>query len=212
MEGLTTYGTYLKNLLRRARRLTSSAFSLSAIFVEEANRLSRWDEASRLTTLCFSIRWQLDWLKSGEHAANYGYSQANLMVSLGGLTVGGIIKMVSRNEQLSAFADYVLKSPTNKERPFGLVLIYIGPKGLPDDAGVVSISQSARESNQEEFQVINALQERGHLLLSEKAFSLLVDRLVDDVREGRLRLPISRETLSEITASGESEPDVALPG
>ena len=154
----------------------------------------------------------MDWLKSGEHAANYGYSQASLMVSLGGLTVGGIIKMVSRNEQLSAFADYVLKSPTNKERPFGLVLIYIGPKGLPDDAGVVCISQLARESNQEEFQVINALQERGRLLFSEKAFSLLVDRLVDDVREGRLRLPISRETLSEITASGESEPDVALPG
>lgn len=95
MEGLTTYGTYLKNLLRRARRLTSSTFSLSAIFVEEANRLSRRDEASRLRTLCFSIRRQLDWLKSGEYAADYGYSQANLMVSLGGLAVGGIIKMVS---------------------------------------------------------------------------------------------------------------------
>jgi len=119
--------------------------------------------------------------------------------------------MTSSNEQLSAFADYLLKSPTNKERPSGLVLVYIGPEGLPDDAGVVSISQLARESNREESQIINALQERGCLLFSEKTFSLLVDRLVDDVREGRLRLPISRDTLSEITASGESEPDVALP-
>jgi len=157
MASLTTHSTYLKNLLRQARRLTSFAFSLSAIFAEEANRLSREDEASRLRTLYFSIRRQLDWVKSGEDAASYGYSQANLIVSLGGLAVGGMIKMASRNKQLSAFADYLLKSPTNKERPFGLVLICIGPKGLPHDAGVVSISQLARESNREESEIINKL-------------------------------------------------------
>ena len=129
------------------------------------------------------------------------------MVTLGGLAVGGIIKMVSRNEQLSALADYLLKSPTDKERPFGLVLICIGPRGLPGDAGVVSISQLARESNRPEPGIINKLQEGGYLLFNEKTFSLLIDRLVDDVREGRLRLPISREKLAEITASGELKLD-----
>lgn len=207
MEGLTTHGTYLKNLLRQARRLTSSAFSLSAIFAEEANRLSREDEASRLRALYYAIVVQLDRVKWSETSASHGYSQADLIISLGGLAAGSIIKMVSRNKQLSAFADYLLKSPTNKERPFGLVLICIGPKGLPDDAGVVSISQLARESSRQESEIINKLQEGGYLLFSEKAFSLLVNRLVDDVREGRLRLPISREKLSEITASGELKPE-----
>ena len=203
MASLTTHSTYLKNLLRQAGRLTASAFSLSAIFAEEANRLSREDEASRLRRLYFSIRRQLDWVKSGEAAASYGYSQANLIASLGGLAVGGMIKMASKNKQLSAFADYLLKSPTDKELPFGLVLICIGPRGLLDDAGVVSISQLARESSRPESEIINKLQEGGCLLLDEKTFSLLIDRLIDDVREGRLHLPISREKLSEITASGE---------
>jgi len=201
VEGLTPHDTYLKNLLRQARRLTSSAFSLSAIFAKEANRLSREDEASRLKALYFSITQQLNQAKCCEDAASYGYSQASLLISLGGLAVSGTIKVLSKNKQLSAFADYLFKSPTNKERPFGLVLICIGPKGLPDDVGVVSISQLARESSRQESEIINKLQEGGYLLFSEKAFSLLIDRLVDDVREGRLRLPISTQKLAEIKTS-----------
>ena len=201
MEGLNFLHTHVKNLYHRAKKLTSTGLSLVTLFAEEATRLSREDEASRLRALCFSVRRQLYWAKSNEDAASYGYSQANLIVSLGGLAAGSIIKMVSRNKQLSAFADYLLKSPTNKERPFGLVLICIGPGGLPGDAQVVSISQLAREANRLESGVINKLREHGYLLISENTFSLLIDRLVDDVREGRLLLPISTEKLFEITAS-----------
>jgi len=203
VEGMTTGGTYLKALLSRAKRLNSSAFSLSAMFAEEANRLSRWDEASRLRASYSFIRQQLDWAKRSEDAASYGHSQGNLIVSLAGLAVGGLIKIASRNKRILASADYLLEGLGNKERPFGLVLISIGPKGLPDDVEVASISRLARESNREESEVINKLQEDGYLLLSEKAFSLLVDRLINDVWEGRLRLPISREKLAEITASNK---------
>ena len=207
MESLKSFHGHLESLRSKARRLTATGLALTNLFAEEARRLNRWDEASRLRALFFSIRRQLDWVKNSEDAASYGYSQANLIAALGGLAVGGMIKIASKNEQLSAFADYILKSHNNKERPFGLLLICIGPKGLPDDAGVVSISRLARESNREESEVISILQEGGYLLFSEKAFSLLVNRLVDDVREGRLRLPISREKLSEITASGELKPE-----
>lgn len=212
MESLKSFHGHLEGLRSKARRLTATGLALTNLFAEEASRLDRWDEASRLRTLCFSIKQELDWVKSGEAAASYGYSQANLIASLGGLAVGGIIKMVSRNEQLSTFADYILKSPTNKERPFGLVMVCIGPKGLPDDAGVVSISQLAREANRDESEVIRAVREHGYLLISEKAFSVLIDRLVADVREGRLRLPVSREKLAEITASGESNPEAEKSG
>jgi len=203
MEGLTPHNTYLKNLKHQARRLTSAGLSLITLFAEEANRLNRKDEASRLKALYFSISPQLDRVKSSEDVANYGHSKADLISSLGVLALGGIVKRVSKNKRLSAFADYLLESPTNKERPFGFVLVCIGPMGLPDDVRVVSISQLARESNRQEAGVINELQERGCLLFSEKAFSLLIDRLVDDVREGRLCLPISREKLSQITLSSK---------
>ena len=207
MESLSFFHADVKNLYHRAKKLTSASLSLVALFAEEASRLNRWDEASRLRTLYFSIRRELDWVKSGEVAASCGHSQANLMASLGGLVVGGIIKMASRNEQLSTFADYLLKSPTEKERPFGLVMVCIGPKGLPDNAEAISISELARETNRPQSEIINKLQEHGYLLFDEKTFSLLIDRLIDDVREGRLRLPVSRETLSEIMASGELKPE-----
>jgi len=198
MEGLTPRITILKNLRYQARKLTSSVLSLTNLFAEEASRLNRRDEASRLEGLRFSIRQQLDWAKRSEDAASYGYSQADLIVSLGGLAVGGAIKMLSKNKALSAFSDYLLTGHAGKRRPFGTVLVYIGPKGLPDDVGIVSISRLARESDREESQVINELRECGYLLLSEKAFPPLIDKLINDVLEGRLLLPISTEKLAEI--------------
>lgn len=203
MEGIKTHHTNLKALHSRLRRLTSSALSLAAVLAEQADRLGHWDEASCLKTSYLLIKQQLEQVKRSEDAASYGRSHANLAVSLGGLAVGGLIKMASRNEQLSAFADSLLDGLGNKERPFGLVLICIGPKGLPDGVEVVSISRLARDSNRDESEVIVTLRESGNLLLSEKAFSLLIDRLIEDVREGRLRLPVSREKLSEITLSNK---------
>lgn len=201
MEGLTPCITILENLRYQARRLTSDSLSLATLFAEEASRLKRRDEASRLIALRSSIRQQLDRAKSMEDAASYGHSLANLMFSLGGLAVGSTIKMVSKNKQLLAFSDHLLNSLAGKGRPFGTVLVCIGPGGLPDDVAVVSISRLARESNREESEIINELQRRGYLLLSEKAFSLLMDKLTDDVQEGRLLLPVSTEKLSQIKPS-----------
>jgi hypothetical protein len=203
MGRLKPLQNHLENLRSKAKNLAATGLALTNLFAEEASRLNRLDEASRLRTSYFSLRRQLDSVKSGENAASYGCSQANLIVSLGGLAIGGMIKTALKNKHLSVFADSLLKSPTDKERPFGLLLVCIGPRGLPDDVGVVSISRLARESNRTESEIINKLQEGGYLLFNEKTFSLLIDRLVDDVREGRLYLPISREKLSEITASGE---------
>ena len=207
MASLKSFHGYLESLQARAKNLTATGLALTNLFTEEASRLNRLDEASRLKALYRAVVAELDRVKQSELSASHGHSQANLMVSLGTLAVGGVIKMASRNKQLSAFADYLLKSPADKERPFGQVLICIGPRGLPDDAGVVSISRLARESNRPESQIIDELQEGGYLLFSEKTFSLLIHRLVDDVREGRLHLPVSRDKLSEITASGELKPE-----
>jgi hypothetical protein len=196
MEGLTPNSAYLKDLRYQVRKLTTASLSLTNLFAEEAVRLNWRDEASRLKALHSSIRQQLDWVKSNEDAASYGHSKAKLIISLGGLAMGRISKVVSKNEQLLAFSDDLLNSLAGKQRPFGTVLICVGPKGMPDDVQVVSISRLARESNREEPEVINELQRRGCLLFSEQAFSLLIDKLTRDVQEGRLFLPISTEKLT----------------
>jgi len=198
MESLTHYSDILKNLRQQAEYLTAAGLSLANLFKKEATLLNRMDEVSRLNTLQTYIRQQFDLAKWNEDSASYSQSQADLTFSMVRLAVGGTIKMVSKNRKLSSFSDVLLTGATDKQRPFGTVLACIETKGLPDDVRVVSMSQLARESNRPESEVIKELQESGCLLFSEKKFSLLIDRLVDDVREGRLRLPVSKETLSQV--------------
>jgi len=174
MADLASQSSDVKNLLRQAANLTSTALSLISVFAQEANRLNRKDEASRLKALYSSTRQQLHQVRCSEDAAEYGHVRADMISTLGGLALGGIVKRASKNKRLSALTDSLLESHANKEPPFGTVLICIGPKGLPDDVRVVSISRSARESNREETEVINELREHGYLLLSEKAFCLLI--------------------------------------
>jgi len=206
MESLNSLHVHLKNLKHQARRLTSTCLSLITLFAQEANRLNREDEASRLMTSYSSIRQQLDLAKQSEDAASNGHIKAGLISSLGGLALGGIVKQVSNNKRPSAFTDYLFEIPTSEEPPFGTILVCIDLKGLPDGVRVISISKLARESNRPESEVINELEESGCLLFDDKVFALLIDRLVDDVREGRLRLPISRETLSQVMLSSISNP------
>ena len=212
MEALTPNSACVKNLRHQVRQLTEASLSLSSLLAEEAVRLHRTDEASRLEALHLSIRQQLDRARRDEAAASRAHSEVNLKVSLGKLVVGGAIKMVSENKQLLAFSDRLLKGLGTEQSPFGTVLVCVGPKGMPDDVQVVSISRLARESNQEEPEVISELRTRGRLLFSEEAFSLLIGRLTCDVREGRLSLPIPTEKLTETRTSSRLKLVVKKPG
>ena len=138
---------------------------------------------------------QLQQLKHIETSASHGHSQANLALFPVGLVVTA---MVSKSNRPSAIMDYLLRGPGDRHRPFGTVMVCVGPKGLPDDAKAVSISQSARDSHRPESEIMNDLQDDGYLLFSEEVFSSLIDELIVDVRQGKLRLPVSREKLAEI--------------
>ena len=201
MESLKSFHDHLENLQHQARKLASAGLSLNNLLAGEAKRLNREDEASRLRALYRAIVEQLERVKRNEGSASYGHSQVKLITSWGGLVVGTVIKMTSKDKRLSAFSDHLLENLGGKDPPFGMVLVCIGPKGLPDGVEVVSISRLARESNREESEVINELRERGCLLFSEQAFSLLMDKLINGVQKGRLLLPISTEKLSQLKAS-----------
>jgi hypothetical protein len=177
------------------------------MLAEEANRLSRWDEASRLRAVHHAIMGQLEQLKRSESFSSYADSHANLKLSLFALGIRGAIAIMSRDKRVSAISDHILGNLGDGQRPFGMVLVCIGPGGLPDDAAVVPISKLARETDLTESEIINRLQERGYLLLNEQAFSLLIYKLFNDVREGRLRLPVSREKLSSMTALIRLKPE-----
>lgn len=206
MESVTSYSSHLKSLQRQAMELASASSSLTALLDEEASRLKRKDEASRLIALHSAIMQQLDWAESMEDVASYRDSDARLTNSLVGLVMGIASKIIWKDKRSSAFSGHLLKNLGGKRRPFGTVRVCIGPRGVPDDVAAASVSGLARESNQEESQVISEMERRGCLLFGERAFSLLMDKLTDDVREGRLFLPISTEILSQIKPSSCLKP------
>ena len=186
----------LRDFRCQAEKLAQAGSALDAVFAREATHLKRQDEASRLSATYRAVAERFHQLRELELSASRGHSQANLALSLVELAVTAL---VSKSDRLSAVANCLINGPTARKQPFGLVMAYIGPRGLPEDAGAVSISQQAREANQMELDIMNRLRDDGYLLFSEETFSLLIDRLIIDIREGKLRLPVSREKLSEIT-------------
>jgi len=189
----------LNDLYEKARALNSTAVSLADLFDKEADHLIRMKMESRLRDLHSYIVEQLHMEKATEDAIKCSHDQTDIAVSLTSLAVGGILKITSQNNKtLSAIGDQLLRKPAGSQHPFGLVLVDVGPVGVPDDVQVVSISQLARESNRAEAEVTKELKKRGHLLLNEENFSLLIDKLIEGVQEGRLALPVSAKKLPRI--------------
>ncbi len=211
MESLTSHSACLRNLQRQARERTSDVLSLANIFAEESSRLNWQDQASHLKALYSSIRKQLDEAKGLEITASHGHSKAKRVTSSIGSAVDIAIQLASEDKRVPGFSEHVFRNLGSKEPPFGTVLVCIGPKGLPDDVQVVSISELARESNREESEVINKFREGGYLLISEEAFSRLIDRLTTDVQEGQLLLPVPTEKLAEIQTSSWAKLETEKP-
>lgn len=57
---------------------------------------------------------------------------------------------------------------------------------------------------------MSKFQDDGCLLFREEAFSLLIDRLIGAVHEGKLHLPVSRDKLIEITELGKPKSGIKV--
>ncbi|MFC1846482.1 hypothetical protein ACFLYS_00275, partial [Chloroflexota bacterium] len=85
--------------------------------------------------------------------------------------------------------------PSSKEHCFGTIMVCIGKGGLPDDVHVISVSRRARTQNQPESKIIQELQQRGMLLFSPDVFPVIINTLIEQLRAGKLSLPISLKQL-----------------
>jgi hypothetical protein len=207
MEGLKSFHDRLKNLQPQGKRLIETMVALNALFAEDEIRQKREDEVSILMAVRCAIVEQLEELKRIETAASLGHSQGNIVQFPIRLVSAGIFL---KNSPPSATMDYLLRGSDPKHRPFGTVMVCVGPKGLPDDAKAVSISQLARNSNRLEPQIVNGLQADSCLVFTEEAFSLLIDRMVVDIREGKLHLPVSGDNLAEIAESNKPKSRITI--
>jgi len=201
MESLKSFHDQLRNSQSQAKKLTEAGPTLDALFAMEGTRLNREDGASRLRAVHQGIVEQLQRLREVELLASRDQSRAKLISSLTELAVTAIVS----KGKLSTIRDCLLRGSTYKQQPLGLVMVCIGPGGLPDDVRGISVSRLARESNRSEVETISRLQDDGYLLVSEDVFSYLVSRLMGDVRVGKLHLPVSANTLTQITESNQQK-------
>ena len=209
MATLKISHSYLEDLRSETKALIQGASALNGLFDKEEARLKREDEASSLRAVCRTIVEQLERIKWSESSACYGDTRANLIFSLTGLAAKIVVAATTKSQRAWNIVSNVFDTEGQK-RPFGTVTVCIGPKGLPDDVRVASISQLARESNRPQTEIVSKLQDDGYLLFSEEAFSLLIQRLIGAGREGKLHLPVSRDKLVEITGLGKPKPSIKV--
>jgi hypothetical protein len=207
MEGLKSFHERLRDLRSQAGKLIDAGSALNALFAEEEIRLKREGGASTLRAAHRTIVEQLQALKRIEISASLAHSEANIALFPVGLA---LTVLFSRNDMQSAIMDYLRRPSEDRQRPFGKVMVCVGPKGLPDDANAISISQLARDSDRPEPEIVNGLQGNGYLLFSEDLFSSLIEKLVTDVRRGKLCLPLSRERLAEIAGSNKPKSSIKI--
>ncbi len=197
MADIIVRGTPLGDLKDRARELAAAVESLATLFEREATRLQREDEVFRLGTLRSAILQSVDSASTVERAASNGHRQAALSASL--VRVGlGLVTRALENPRMQAMSRQLLAGPTRKEPTFGTVLVRIGPVGVPQDMGVVSISELARESRKDEREVTSGLIAQGNRLFSGKDFSSLIDILTEQILKCELSLPISTQRLYKL--------------
>lgn len=195
MEGIESFHTYLKSLSHQAGMLAEAVVALSESFEAEAARLTREDGVRNLKAIHAAVVAELERSRQMEDAASNNNRRAILPFEFVGLAAKIIVAATIENRRARNFVNQVFDTSAGKKLPYGTVMACVGPKGLPDDVRVVSISGLARESNQQESAITEKLQKGGCLLFSQDTFSCLIDKLVIDVREGRLHLPIPIETL-----------------
>jgi hypothetical protein len=170
MEGMRNEDTSLEKLNRAANKLAVSAESLSAQFRRETVRLKRKDEVARLTALRSATLQEVESVRDMEMAAESGYRKAMAGLSLFRL-FGGLITATSEHKTMRAISRRLLTDYGDREPPFGTILIRIGPRGIPEDIEVVSVSSLARESKRDESEIMNGLLVPGNLLVSRETFS-----------------------------------------
>ncbi len=211
MEDLVSFHAYLKNLGHQAGILAEAAVSLSKSFQAEADRLTREDGVQRLKSIHADVVEELQQAELRESSASRRYAKTNLRFSITGTIAKVIVAAITEDKLVRNNVNQAFDRHAGKKLPYGMVMVCVGPKGMPDDVRVVSMSRLARESNRPERQVVGDLEGQGSLLFSEKAFSLLIEKLIGDVREGRLALPISTEKLSQMKPLSSVKPVVIKP-
>jgi hypothetical protein len=181
----------LQDLRNQVRELVTAFLTLDTCLAEGAAQLRREAEVKRLETMATRICEYLAQAKSSEYEEQRAWETKNSLKGLGKLIITNIDFTDGQHPRFNAFKNSIAAQPTSKQPCFGTIVVGFDKGGLPDDVHVMSISGRAREQHRLESEIIQELQRRGMLLCSPNAFIEMIHIVIGQLREGKLRLPIS---------------------
>ena len=89
------------------------------------------------------------------------------------------------------------KATQDPETPkLSIVLIAVGPDGIPDDLSVVNVSKLAHQAGMPESWVEKAITDKGYVLFTIQTFKDLASWLQHEVLFGKARLPYHPATVA----------------
>ena len=189
MESMTGCISKIAELQYRLTQNKDAIITLQEIMAEKAQYQSRYDQVQCLDTLKGRVEREVHNMRRMETAASNGFEKATLLAGAVEYTVAGLIAwLVHSNEHpLSVGARWA--TSWEEDKPFGTIVVAIGPEGLPDDVKVISVSQLARDQDKEESEVAASLESSYHVMSVESFFGTL-EELRAKVLEGLLSLPM----------------------
>lgn len=179
----------------RARELTSACQAMDTFFANGADLLAREADARRLETFAVSFAKHLDeeeWRETVERLRSDEDKVFEKGVELFTAVIGPIF--VGSNG-MKAVNKEMQTRHAGRKRYRGVIVVCVGADGLPGDVTIVPVSRLARTQNREETEIIRELQRQGELLFYPDTFRRMINLLVNEVRIGKLRLPISPKQL-----------------
>jgi hypothetical protein len=192
-EGVTIQ--YLLNLKKRLRERGSDCEALDTFFAEGADLMAREAEIERLKKMTTRIGLHLEEVELSESRAQHASQSADALGGIGKLFVKGFGSAMGEHAWVDAFEKNTAARQSGRQHCFGMIMVCVGKVGLPDDVHVVSVSERARVQNRSESEIIQELQQRGMLLFYPHVFLAMVDTLIEQLLDGKLRLPISPKQL-----------------
>lgn len=205
----TAIGATLTQLRVTATGLISAAERMAILLEKESIGLKRDDEVARIQALRAAILRQVELTNSGVAAGRSGrqtiHAAASVLGLIGRLVQASDVKKESETTQdkKTGIDEYKKHRPVMIDRivafgsgkpPARVVLIRVGPGGVPDNVDVVVMPSSASEEPKSEI----IIRKKDYILFRDTTFFRLIDALVNEILIGNATLPLSAEAFSKI--------------
>jgi hypothetical protein len=192
------YERRLKELQSQLRKHQAIAEELGTVLNQRTQNILAHDQAASLDNLKARVMKAVDDVRLSEIIASNKFLDEKLATGLMDFAAGALgALMTHRRDPLWEGASR-LRPVLGRKAPFGTVLVAVGEKGLPEDVTVVPLSGMARDSNQGEMEIQEALRKRGKLLMAPEAFAALIDKLKLRVLDRSVSLPLSFDKIASV--------------